>query len=198
MGVLVGFGIGPLAQRGLDEALGLAGGPRGVGPGAGMFEAEALAEPAEGEGLIAGAVVGHDALDLDAEAFVVGESCLEEGGGAASPLAVHHLGKGDARSIVDGDVDELPARSFAARAQIALSFAVAGNAMADAIDPAELFDVEMDHLARPLAFVATRRLGRLQSLDPVEPQTLQNAADGGGRQRELAGDLLAGITLTAQ
>jgi hypothetical protein len=41
--------------------------------GADMFQAESLAEPAESKGLIAGSVVGHDALDLDAQALVVSE-----------------------------------------------------------------------------------------------------------------------------
>jgi hypothetical protein len=93
---LVRFGVGPFAQAGLDEALGFAVGLWRVGPGADVFEAKPFAEPAEGEGLIAGAVVGHDALDLDAEALVVGESGLEEGGGAALSLAGHDPGEGDA------------------------------------------------------------------------------------------------------
>jgi len=33
---------------------------------------------AEGEGFIAGAVIGHDPLDFNAEAFVVGERALSK------------------------------------------------------------------------------------------------------------------------
>jgi hypothetical protein len=139
--MLVGLGVGPLVQRGLDEALSLAVGFRGVGPGADVLEVEPLAEPAEGEGLVAGTVVGHDALDPDAEALVIGERGLEEGGGTASPLAVHNLGEGDARSIVDGDMDELPTGPFAACPQVALSSTVAGDAMADTVDSAKLLDI---------------------------------------------------------
>lgn len=84
-----------------------------IGLGAYVFEAEPLAQPAESEGLVAGSIVGHDAPDLDAEAFEVGESGLEEGGGAASPLTVHHLGEGDTGGVIDGDMDELPTRPLA-------------------------------------------------------------------------------------
>src|SRR5882672_12722460 len=81
-GVLIGAGIGPFAQGGLDEALGLAVGPGHVGPGANVLEVEPATDVAKGEGSVAGAVVGHDALYFDAQACVVGDSGLEEGCGA--------------------------------------------------------------------------------------------------------------------
>jgi hypothetical protein len=43
--------------------------------------------------------------------------------------------------------------------------------MADAIDPAELFDVEVDHLARPFTLIAAHRLGRLQGRELAEEGT---------------------------
>ena len=70
--------------------------------------------------------------------------------------------------------------------------------MADAIDPAELLDVDVDHLARMFALVAADRLARLQRTDPVEPEPLQDAADRGRRHVQFGGDLLAGATLAAQ
>src|SRR5579862_4194226 len=70
--------------------------------------------------------------------------------------------------------------------------------MADAVDSAELLDVEVDHLAGPLALIAAYRLGWFQSPDLVEPQPVQDATDGGGGDTELGGDLLAGIALAAQ
>ena len=92
----VGLGVSPLAQGSLDEALGLAISLRRVGFGADVFEAKPVAELAESKGLITGAIVGHDALDLDAETFVVGESSLKESGGAMLSLADHDLGEGEA------------------------------------------------------------------------------------------------------
>ncbi len=65
LGRLVGACVGPFAQGGLDEALGLAVGARGVGAGVAMHEAEAAAEVLEGAGSVGGAVVGEDAADAD-------------------------------------------------------------------------------------------------------------------------------------
>src|SRR5260370_95251 len=55
----IGLGVGPFAQCGLDEALGLAIGLGGVRFGAEVFEPEIAASVAEVEGSIAGAIVGH-------------------------------------------------------------------------------------------------------------------------------------------
>src|SRR5262249_9734894 len=73
-----------------------------------------------------------------------------------------------------------------------------GNAMAHGADPAELFDIQMDELAWVLAFIAMDRFGRLQGIELVQAELAQNAADGGGRDSGLGGDLLAGPTLAAQ
>ena len=48
------------------------------------------------------------ALDGDAEAFVVGDGDLEEGDGTSLSLVGLDLAKGDARSVVYADMDELP------------------------------------------------------------------------------------------
>ena len=48
----MGLGIGPLAQGGLDEALGFAVGFRRVGFGPDVFEAEIAASAAECEGFV--------------------------------------------------------------------------------------------------------------------------------------------------
>jgi hypothetical protein len=58
---------------------------------------------------VAGAIVGHDALHDDPEAGVVSDGGLQEGYGAFLLLVGQHLRDCDARSIVDADVDELPA-----------------------------------------------------------------------------------------
>jgi hypothetical protein len=60
------------------------------------------------------------------------------------------------------------------------------------------FDVDVDHLAGPLALVAAGRFGRLQGAQLVETQALEGAADRGGRDADHGGDLLAGQALAAQ
>jgi hypothetical protein len=71
-------------------------------------------------------------------------------------LGLHvDLGEGDARVVVDGAMDELLTKPLATRASIALASAITGDAVTDTIDPAKLLDVEVDHLARTPALVAT-------------------------------------------
>ena len=134
-----------------------------------MLEAELAAGVAEGLGAIAGAVVGHHARDGDAEAGVVGDGGLEEGDGALLLLVGQDLAEGDARGVVDADVDELPADAAA----LALAGAIAGDAMADALEAAELLDVDVDQLAGMLALVAAHRLGGSRSLIRLRPSRLR-------------------------
>src|SRR5947209_1773387 len=195
---MIGLRIGPFAQTSLDESLGLSVGLGRIGFGSDVLETEPLAGSAEGKGLIAGAVVGHHPFDPDAEAFVVGQSGFEEDGGAALLLVGHDLGEGDARVVIDGDMDKLPAEPFAPGTSIALPSALTGDAMADAVDPAELLDVDVDHLTRMLALVAARRFARLQCTDLVEPEPPQDAADCRRREPQCRGDLPAGLALAAK
>ena len=60
---------------------------------------------------------------------------------------------------------ELPAGALAAPARAGLAGAVAGDAMADLVEAAELLDVEMDEFARMLALVAAHGFGGLESLE---------------------------------
>src|SRR5260370_15786722 len=114
-----------------------------------LLEAQPPAGPGELAGSVAGAVVGHDPLDDDAQRCVAGDGGLEEGYGAALALALHEVAEGHAGGVVDADMDVLPADAAA----VALALAVAGDAMAYLIELAELFDVDMDHLAGLLALI---------------------------------------------
>ena len=141
--------VGPLAQGGLDEALGLAIGLWSVRSGEAMLEAESSDGPTHGVGAVAGAIVGVDALGGDAVPGEEGESGVEESDGAAGGLIWEELGESEAGMVVDGDVEELPTGT---RGVIAL--AITGDAMAGAHDACELFDIEMDELTRVLALRA--------------------------------------------
>ena len=124
----IGGGVSPFAQGRLDEAFGLAVGFGRVGPGTDVPQFQCLAGVAEGAAAIAGAIIGHHARHGDAEAAVIGEGGMEEGGRAFLLLVGPDLAEGDARGIVDTDMDELPADTAAVR----LAMAVAGDAVADA------------------------------------------------------------------
>src|SRR6266478_5437487 len=91
-------------------------------------------------------------------------------------------------------MNELPADAAA----VALAGAVAGDAVADAVEASELLDVDVDHLAGVLALIAADRLDRVKRLQLVQPKPFENPADGGRRDAGRLGDLLAGPTLAAQ
>lgn len=118
------MGVGPFAQGFLDEAFSLAVGLRRVGLGADVLQAMVGAGVAELMGLVAGAVVGHDAADGHAEAGVVGERRLQEGDGVFLFLVRHDFAKGHSGIVVDADMDEFPAYAPA----VALVGAVASDA----------------------------------------------------------------------
>jgi hypothetical protein len=80
---------------------------------------------------------------LDAEALVGGDGGGEEGDGAARPLVGQDLREGQTRGIIDRDVDELPTEAAA----VALTLAIPRDAVADAIEAAELLDVDVEQLA---------------------------------------------------
>src|SRR6185437_10051157 len=159
-----------------------------------MPQAEALASLLEGKRFVARAIVRHDALDPHAQTGVVGDRGLEESYGASLFLILHHLAEGDAGCIVDTDVDELPSYPTG----IALTGAIARDAMTDPIEFTELFDVDMDQLAGVFTLVAPHWFGRLQVSYPAKIQSAQDAADRGWRYPQLGRDLLAGVALTTQ
>ena len=91
-------------------------------------------------------------------------------------------------------MDELPADA----ALVALTGAVAGDAVADAVDPAELLDVDVDRFARMSTSIAAGRRSGFQRLRLAEPQAPQDAADGRRRETEPGGDRRARAALAPQ
>ena len=71
-----------------------------------------------------------------------GQRAVQEGAGALLPLVGQELGVGETEGIVDGDVQDAPSRC-------PRGAAIAGEAMADAVDAAEFLGVDVDHLAGP-------------------------------------------------
>ena len=134
--------VGPFAQRGLDEAFGLAVGLWSVGAGEAVLEAEGGYRGAHGVGAVAGAIVGVNALDGDAMLGEEGEGGVEEGDGTGGGFIREELGEGEAAVIVDGDV-----KIFPAGAADVIVLAVAGDAVAWAHDAGEFLDVEVEEFA---------------------------------------------------
>src|SRR6185436_8893003 len=134
-GGMVGAGVGPFAQAGLDEALGLAVGARRIGSGADMAQPGLAAGGAKVVASISRTVVGHDSLDGDAVAGEPAERPVEEGDGARLLLVGQDLGVGEPRGIVDAGMQHvIPDAAVAVDPGM-----VAGDAVADAVDAAKLF-----------------------------------------------------------
>src|SRR4051812_1623399 len=69
--------------------------------------------------------------------------------------------------------------------------------MADAVEAAELFDIDVDQFAGMLTLVAANRRGRFERLDAVEAEAPEDAADRSRRDADGSGDLLARPALAA-
>src|SRR5260370_27127764 len=159
-----------------------------------MLEVKPATGIAEGEGFVARAIVGHDTLDGDTEACIVGNGGLEEGDGASFAFVGLDMGEGVARGIVNADIDKRPADA----AGIALTGPITVDAMADAVELTELFDVDVDQRARPRTLIAATRVGGRQGAQSAEAQPLEDAAQRGGRDTDFGGDRLAGQALATQ
>ena len=154
-----------------------------VGPGSDVAGPGLRRAAGEELGAVGRAVVGHHPLDRDAEAGVPGQRPLEEGGGVL--LASGSAGsrcRPAARRHRWPTCRMLPAD---ARARVHGLCVLAGDAVADAVDPAELLDVQVDHLAGRGALVADHRRLGLQRRQPAEAQPAQHQPHRRARHAQL-------------
>ena len=184
-GMGISVSVGPFAEGSLDEALGLAVGFWSVGSCEAMFEAESGDGDAHEVRAVAGAVVGVETLGVDAVLAEEGERGVEEGDGTGGRFVWEELGESEAGVIVDGDVEIFPAD-----AADMIGLAIAGDAVAEAFDAGQLFDVEMNEFARRGTLVALdgRWWGELSE---AEAMPAQQAGDGGFGQLGGVSDLKA-------
>src|SRR5215469_2461110 len=124
----IGSCIRPLAQRRLDEALGLAISTRGVGSSEAMVDAKIAASLGKELTAVAPTIVGEHFADPDAKSSVIGHSSSQEHRDAVALLIGQWLGICDSRGVIDRHVYELPACSAVGVA------ALTGEAMADTGD----------------------------------------------------------------
>src|SRR4029450_10414428 len=143
--------VGPAAEQGADEALGLAVGLGAVGAGAQVADAERAAGDRVDGRAVGGAVVGQQALDLDAVALEESERPAQERDRRGCLLVREHLRVGEPGALVDRAVDELPAGRVAPNAGgVGAAGGVVGaprEALAGpSLDAAELLDVDVNQL----------------------------------------------------
>src|SRR4051812_29359034 len=70
--------------------------------------------------------------------------------------------------------------------------------MTDAVEAAELFDIDVDQFAGMLTLVAANRRGGFKRLDAGEAEAPEDAADRSRRDTDGSGDVLARPALAAQ
>jgi hypothetical protein len=128
----------------LDEALGLTVGPARIWLGEDLAQAQVGAGWPESLRPVARPIVCHNALNVDTELGVISNGGLKEGDSGFFALISHDLHEGDARSIVDADMDAFPADAMVTVDHAGLS---SSDAMSNGTDAAEFLDIEVDELA---------------------------------------------------
>ena len=174
-------GISPFAQRGWDEAFGLAVGARGIGPGEDVLKAELATGQGKNIGPKTGTVIGHDALQSDSEAQIMGGRLAQEGSSGDALLVGQDGGMGQAGMIVDGDKDKVMACGADTIA------GVAGDTEAGPMNAGQLLDVDMEQIAgmRPLVTDDGHKAGK-------DHATGSSDAAARGAKRWRGKDLYAG------
>jgi hypothetical protein len=140
----------------------------------------------------AGPFIGHEPLDADAQCREVGAGAFEEGADASGALVGEHLRVGEAGAVIDADVQELPAGATGAGGAIAV------DAVAGALDAAELLDVDVDELARCGPLVAAGGLGGARGRQAAEAAAAEHRPHRALRHAQHQGDPGAGEAQLAQ
>jgi len=116
------------------------------------------------------AVVSQQLVDGHAEARVVRHGIAQELDGTGRLFVGVHGREAQARVVIDGHEEELPAR-------IAPIAPVASDAVSDLLDAAELLGVDVDHVARCRMFVAHHRLDRHEIAQQRQTGACQDTTD---------------------
>ena len=153
---------GPVAQQRLNESLSVAIGARRVGPREAVAQLPRATNPGESARLIGRAVVGEQTPADDAAAAKPDERMPQKRGAGATPLRPANFDIGDARRIVDRDMDVFVADASLSHGLVPL------NAMADPADPTEWLDVQVQEIARVRPLVALNDRRRIQPAHPIQ------------------------------
>jgi len=191
-GSVEGGGVSPLAQRGLDKALGFAIGARGIGAGEDVLEPELTTSQGKNIGAEASTVVGHDTLKLYSEALVMGGGLTQESRGGDTLLVGEDGGVGQTGVIVNGDKDKVITGAANGIA------AITGHAEAGPMNTGKLFNIDMEQIAGMRPFVTDDGHGWEKISPTVEAGPAQETRDGGAGEAGATGDLVTGELLTTQ
>jgi hypothetical protein len=171
----------------LDKALGLAVRSRGEGPGSDVPSLEIAQHDSEGPRDVPGPVVAHDTLDTLDSVTKEESSCATEKGRAALAAFVRQdFGVSQSSSVVDCDVQEVPADTARRR----LPVAVTSDTVTRAHETTELLGVDVNEFARPAADVAILRLDRVKGAESSQAARRTHTLNAGLRDPEDAGDAM--------
>ena len=184
--------VSPFAQRGLDEALGLAVGAGSIGASKSMTDAEFRAGTTELARAIATAVVGEQAANADTVLSIKSQGVLQEGDGTLVSLIGQELGEGQAGVVIDGDMESFPAGELGTTATA--SIAADGNLLV----AGHSLDVEMQQIAGEGMFVTHNRRSRMQIPPTIQMSPTQNTTDRGGTESGAVGDLIRRTMLLSE
>jgi hypothetical protein len=145
-----------------------------VGPGLEHLDSAVEQVVAECVRTVVGAVVGEYASDVDPGTDIEVERSLEEGDRCRPALVGTDLRIGEARVVVDRDMNELPALPGVVHAGTASVDPVPSTLL----DPPELLHIEVHQVARFGPLVADRWLGALGS-ETAESVASQHRIDRG-------------------
>jgi hypothetical protein len=170
-----------------DLAVGL--GPVGAGAFVGDVGVGERAGPVTGA--IAGAVVGQCSFDVDAVGGEPGVRSFPERCGGRALLVVEDLGVGETGAVIERSV----------QVAVAGAGSFGGWCVASAVDlpttpfgdPTELFDIDVDQLARPIALIALRLLrgGAVAAIEPAHALRAQDRLHGRCREPGFVRDVIS-------
>ena len=134
-------------------------------------------------GLVGRPVVAEQPPALDPLTVEPGHRSAQEAHRGRPLLVGQHLDIRQAGGVIDGHMHLLVASAGGA------SFAwITGGPVPNTVEPGQLFDVDMDHVAGPLPLVAPHRRLGFQILEPSQPQGVHHPSDGREGRLEGLGD----------
>ena len=104
-----------------------------------------------------GTVIGHDAPDPHTVRPEEAQGIAQEDQAGQARFIREHFGIGQAGMVIHNQMQDFPSRA----ALVALALAIAGDAVTDPVNPAQLFGIDMDHIAG-IVLLPRLRGGRLR------------------------------------
>ena len=133
--------VGPLAEQRLDEALGFAVGLRAIWPREALAHRPPVTDRREDARAIGHGVIREEPPHADPAAAKPRERPLQKCGAVRRIIGGEHFRIGEARRVVDGDMQIFPAGLARPPAAVAM------DAMADAHDAAQALQIEVQQVA---------------------------------------------------